>query len=371
MQGYVVYRIRVRRGGRKRPVSKGIVYGKPKNQGITQLKFQRNLRSVAEERAGRKLGGLRVLNSYWINQVCLFLAGFWFYATHELCGYRKMWLDCFRISVQNFTGAGFQMLCCVLHTGFYLQILWGDSYWHSTLCDSEGPTYQLDCEPCAQAPWAQRVDLSGQEAPGFAWQGSFVHQGTTLCACNLETQQLSFSKALSLRLVRAFALPSSFFVDLGKQHCLLNIKSSCYSVFIVSPSNLWPSCCHWIRSSIINLFLLCRVTWQLVSTAVVLCWKQIDCCLNQSTVPLTSEVHSFWALIMIWFVVWCNYVCCLDQAVVLVFIGYLLWASNFDDCFEVAWRLHGVPRCKPSVQLFVLKTGSSSQLVYTGFWTIN
>ncbi|CAK9275905.1 unnamed protein product [Sphagnum jensenii] len=53
---------------RKRPVSKGIVYGKPKNQGITQLKFQRNLRSVAEERAGRKLGGLRVLNSYWINQ---------------------------------------------------------------------------------------------------------------------------------------------------------------------------------------------------------------------------------------------------------------------------------------------------------------
>ncbi|KAJ7541583.1 hypothetical protein O6H91_10G066100 [Diphasiastrum complanatum] len=67
-QGYVVYRIRVRRGGRKRPVPKGIVYGKPKNQGITKLKFQRNLRSVAEERAGRKLGGLRVVNSYWINQ---------------------------------------------------------------------------------------------------------------------------------------------------------------------------------------------------------------------------------------------------------------------------------------------------------------
>jgi len=28
-QGYVIYRVRVRRGGRKRPVSKGIVYGKP------------------------------------------------------------------------------------------------------------------------------------------------------------------------------------------------------------------------------------------------------------------------------------------------------------------------------------------------------
>jgi len=67
-QGFVIYRVRVRRGGRKRPVPKGIVYGKPKNQGITQLKFQRNKRSVAEERAGRKLGGLRVLNSYWINE---------------------------------------------------------------------------------------------------------------------------------------------------------------------------------------------------------------------------------------------------------------------------------------------------------------
>ncbi|KAB5526907.1 hypothetical protein DKX38_020754 [Salix brachista] len=67
-QGYVVYRIRVRRGGRKRPVPKGIVYGKPTNQGVTQLKFQRSKRSVAEERAGRKLGGLKVLNSYWINE---------------------------------------------------------------------------------------------------------------------------------------------------------------------------------------------------------------------------------------------------------------------------------------------------------------
>ncbi|KAF3647388.1 60S ribosomal protein L15 [Capsicum annuum] len=67
-QGYVVYRVRVKRGGRKRPVSKGIVYGKPTNQGVTQLKFQRSKRSVAEERAGRKLGGLRVLNSYWINE---------------------------------------------------------------------------------------------------------------------------------------------------------------------------------------------------------------------------------------------------------------------------------------------------------------
>jgi len=65
-QGYVVYRVRVKRGGRKRPVPKGRTMGKPKDQGINELKFQRSLRSQAEERVGRKCGGLRVLNSYWV-----------------------------------------------------------------------------------------------------------------------------------------------------------------------------------------------------------------------------------------------------------------------------------------------------------------
>ncbi|EDO31983.1 predicted protein [Nematostella vectensis] len=67
-QGFVIYRVRVRRGGRKRPVPKGATYGKPVNQGVNELKFQRSLRSVAEERAGRYCGGLRVLNSYWVGQ---------------------------------------------------------------------------------------------------------------------------------------------------------------------------------------------------------------------------------------------------------------------------------------------------------------
>merc|ERR1712137_1306877 len=66
-QGYVVYRVRVRRGSRKREAPKGITYGKPASQGVTQLKFQRSLRSVAEERIGRRAGNLRVLNSYWVN----------------------------------------------------------------------------------------------------------------------------------------------------------------------------------------------------------------------------------------------------------------------------------------------------------------
>merc|ERR1711868_209903 len=67
-QGYVIYRVRVRRGGRKRPNPKGIVYGKPKHQGINQIKWRRNLRSKAEERVAKRCGNLRVLNSYWINQ---------------------------------------------------------------------------------------------------------------------------------------------------------------------------------------------------------------------------------------------------------------------------------------------------------------
>ncbi|KAJ5807750.1 hypothetical protein N7474_009019 [Penicillium riverlandense] len=67
-QGYVIYRIRVRRGGRKRPVPKGATYGKPTNHGVNQLKYQRALKATAEERVGRRCANLRVLNSYWINQ---------------------------------------------------------------------------------------------------------------------------------------------------------------------------------------------------------------------------------------------------------------------------------------------------------------
>uniref|UniRef100_H2YG02 Ribosomal protein L15 n=1 Tax=Ciona savignyi TaxID=51511 RepID=H2YG02_CIOSA len=65
-QGFVIYRARVRRGGRKKPVPKGATYGKPVHQGVNQLKFARSLQSVAEERVGRHCGALRVLNSYWV-----------------------------------------------------------------------------------------------------------------------------------------------------------------------------------------------------------------------------------------------------------------------------------------------------------------
>merc|ERR1712191_27937 len=67
-QGFVIYRVRVRRGGRKRPAPKGATYGKPTNHGVNQLKYQRALRATAEERVGRRASNLRVLNSYWVNE---------------------------------------------------------------------------------------------------------------------------------------------------------------------------------------------------------------------------------------------------------------------------------------------------------------
>mmetsp|Transcript_25812 Transcript_25812/g.51771 ORF Transcript_25812/g.51771 Transcript_25812/m.51771 type:complete len:205 (-) Transcript_25812:1706-2320(-) len=71
-QGFIIYRVRVRRGDRKKPVPKGITSGKPKRHGINQMKFKRNKKSVAEERVGKICRNLRVLNSYWINQDSFF-----------------------------------------------------------------------------------------------------------------------------------------------------------------------------------------------------------------------------------------------------------------------------------------------------------
>merc|ERR1712029_1180172 len=49
--------------------SKGCPYGKPKTSGaVKEQKPERNLQSIAEEHVGRRLKGLRVLNSYWVGQ---------------------------------------------------------------------------------------------------------------------------------------------------------------------------------------------------------------------------------------------------------------------------------------------------------------
>ena len=71
-QGYVIYRTRVRRGGRKKNIRKGCVFGKPRNQGIRKQKAARSHKSIAEERIGRKASNLRVLNTYWVGQDAAF-----------------------------------------------------------------------------------------------------------------------------------------------------------------------------------------------------------------------------------------------------------------------------------------------------------
>merc|ERR1719486_1790922 len=66
--GFCVYRVRIRRGGRRRPERKGVIWGKPSNHGINQIKNRKNLQSIAEERVGRVCQNMRVLNSYWVTE---------------------------------------------------------------------------------------------------------------------------------------------------------------------------------------------------------------------------------------------------------------------------------------------------------------
>jgi len=63
-QGFVVARVRVRRGGLRRPRPKA--GRRQKRMGIAKLKPAKSVRLIAEERAARKFPNLEVLNSYWV-----------------------------------------------------------------------------------------------------------------------------------------------------------------------------------------------------------------------------------------------------------------------------------------------------------------
>jgi len=63
-QGYIVARIRVRRGGfRKVRPEAG---RRPKRLGVAKFKLAKSLQLIAEERTARKFPNLEVLNSYWV-----------------------------------------------------------------------------------------------------------------------------------------------------------------------------------------------------------------------------------------------------------------------------------------------------------------
>jgi large subunit ribosomal protein L15e len=65
-QGFIIVRVRVRRGGlRKQRPKAG---RRPKRMGVKKFKPAKSLRLIGEERAARKFPNLEVLNSYWVGE---------------------------------------------------------------------------------------------------------------------------------------------------------------------------------------------------------------------------------------------------------------------------------------------------------------
>ena len=65
-QGFVMVRIRVRRGGLRKVRPKA--GRRPKRMGVKKFKPGKSIRLIAEERAARKFPNLETLNSYWVGE---------------------------------------------------------------------------------------------------------------------------------------------------------------------------------------------------------------------------------------------------------------------------------------------------------------
>ncbi len=65
-QGYVVARIRVRRGNLQRRRIKG--GRRPKRKGMLRIPMRKSIQRIAEERVSRKYPNLEVLNSYYVGE---------------------------------------------------------------------------------------------------------------------------------------------------------------------------------------------------------------------------------------------------------------------------------------------------------------
>lgn len=65
-QGFIVVRVRVRRGSLRKPRPR--MGRKPKKMGTVKITPGKNLQWIAEERAARKFPNLEVLNSYWVGE---------------------------------------------------------------------------------------------------------------------------------------------------------------------------------------------------------------------------------------------------------------------------------------------------------------
>jgi len=65
-QGFIIVRVRVRKGGRSRRAYLWIHGKKPGSAGIRHFTPRKSLRWIAEEKAQRKFPNLEVLNSYYV-----------------------------------------------------------------------------------------------------------------------------------------------------------------------------------------------------------------------------------------------------------------------------------------------------------------
>jgi large subunit ribosomal protein L15e len=64
--GFVLVRVRVRRGGQRK---RAIIAGRrPKHKGVLRMTLHKSLRRIAEERAQKHYPNLEVLNSYWVGE---------------------------------------------------------------------------------------------------------------------------------------------------------------------------------------------------------------------------------------------------------------------------------------------------------------
>lgn len=64
--GFVLARVRVRRGGQRK---RAIIAGRrPKRKGILRMTLKKSLQRIAEERAQKHYPNLEVLNSYWVGE---------------------------------------------------------------------------------------------------------------------------------------------------------------------------------------------------------------------------------------------------------------------------------------------------------------
>ncbi|HUS78307.1 MAG TPA: 50S ribosomal protein L15e [Patescibacteria group bacterium] len=63
-KGFVVVRVRIRRGGRRKPRPK--MGRRQKRMGVSKYTPAKSIKLIAEERVARKYPNLEVLNSYWV-----------------------------------------------------------------------------------------------------------------------------------------------------------------------------------------------------------------------------------------------------------------------------------------------------------------